>query len=113
MHKLENDESFSFLPPWAAVRDHADNLVKELYKELTAWHPLYSMKARAIAQRMDTDDVLFEVDSPDFRYAVVHLSWSDVPEHDSRWPTTEVFDTFQHWIDGRMMPDNQQSTHAP
>lgn len=102
------NEMFSFLAPWTRVGEYADNLESELRKEITACHPLYSLTTRPIAQRTDSDDVLFEVDSPEFRYAVVHLSWTDEPEHDPRWPDTEVFATFEDWIENRMKPDNKR-----
>lgn len=110
MRKIEYDEAFSFLTPWSRVREHAVNLERELHKETAPGHSLYSLKVRAIAQRIDTDDVLFEVDSPDFRYAVVHLSWSDEPECDPRWPKTEVFATFKNWAEINMMADSQPTS---
>lgn len=88
--------------------EHATRLEQELDKEVTSGHALYALKVTAIAQRTDTDDVLFEVASPDFRYAVVHLSWADEPEPDPQWPITEVFTTFESWVEGRMMPDRRE-----
>jgi hypothetical protein len=94
--------------PWAQVTQHAANLEAELRKEVAPGHPLYMLGARAVAQRIDADDVLFEVDSPDFRYAVVHLCWTVEPEHDPRFPHTEAFASFQEWSENRMKPDSRE-----
>jgi hypothetical protein len=61
---------------------------------------------QAIAKRTDCDDVLFEVGSADRTYAVVHLSWRSEPEHDPQWPATELFSTWEQWVEQRMIPDN-------
>jgi hypothetical protein len=101
-------DTFSFLEPWTHVRQYASNLEKELHKETTQGHPLYARKVSAIARRNDSDDVLFEVDSPDFRFAVVHLTCTGESEHDPRWPGTELFATFEDWIKNRMDPDHKK-----
>jgi hypothetical protein len=97
-----------FLTPWARVDDGGHDLEVELYKEVNRGHPLHSLSARAVARRTDCDDVLFEVNSPDLRYAVVHLTWKGAPERDPRWPETEFFMTFENWIEDRMKPDHQR-----
>ena len=102
MAEPEFDEKFSFVAPWTRVGECADNLERELRKEITAGHPLFSLKTRPIAQRTDSDDVLYEVNSPNFRYAVVHLSWTGKPESDPRWPDLEMFETFETWVESRM-----------
>ena len=81
-------ETFQFLPPWARVVKRGENLENELKKELTDTHPLFSLGVRAVAQRTDRDDVLFEVNAPDFKFAVVHLTWTGEPEKDPQWPET-------------------------
>jgi hypothetical protein len=90
------------------VAAHAANLEDELRKEVAVGHPLHLLRIRAIAQRSDTDDVLFEVSSPHFRYAVVHLTWSGEPQRDPRSPDTETFPTFANWVKSRMKPDSEQ-----
>lgn len=36
---------------------------------------LYGLTARAVAARIDRDDVLFEIEGADMALAVVHLTW--------------------------------------
>jgi len=110
MTKPESYTTFAFLEPWVPVREHADNLAAELQREAMQGHPLYKKVVHAIAQRTDCDDVLFEVDTADFAYAVVHLTWTGEPENDSRWPDTQVFVNWQDWIEKRMKPDNSKAT---
>jgi hypothetical protein len=110
MNKPDSYETFTFLRPWVPVREHADNLVVELQREILQSHPLYGKNLRAIAQRTDCDDVLFDVDSDDFAYAVVHLTWTGEPEKASCWPDTQVFVSWPDWIEKRMKPDNTNAT---
>ena len=105
----ENDEQSSkskvygerteFLPPWVQVGAFAIALEEELQREIVPGHALFGLPTRAIAQRTDCDDVLFEVLVPEHRYAVVHLSWRGQREEDARWPHTEFFLTFEDWIE--------------
>jgi len=92
--------------PWNATGKYADNLVKELEREVTEGHLLFQVEVRAIAQRTDSDDVLFRL--PDGRCAVVHLTWSGEPEGDSRWPDTRVFESWEAWSRTGMMVDHAE-----
>lgn len=100
--------AIEYLEPWIATGQYADNLVKELEREVTQGHALWKVKARAIAQRSDSDDVLFEIESEQGRYAVVHLTWSGEPEPDSRWPDTRIFATIDLWVDECMKTDHAE-----
>lgn len=84
-------ESFAFPEHWMAVTQSATSLETELRKEMIEGHPLFSLPIRAIAKRRDSDDVLFEVDSPNFRFAKVHLTFLGLPEKKPEWPFTEFF----------------------
>jgi hypothetical protein len=53
---------------------------------MPAGHALKSVKVRAVARRLDRDDVAFEL--VDGRRCVVHLTWN--VETDPRWPHSEV-----------------------
>lgn len=106
MSNTGHHDAMQLLAPLVRVNEHATNLENELRKEVSAGHVLFSLAARAVAQRTDNDDVLFETNSPDFQYAVVHLTWSNKPEHDPHWPETEVFGSLKDWIEGRMKHDN-------
>jgi len=105
MNEGQRHTLFLFLEPWVGVGELAKNLVAELRNEVSAGHVLYSMPARAIARRTDNDVVLSEVDSPSFRYAVMHLTSN--PESDPRWPSSETYASFAEWVKTRMKPDNQ------
>jgi len=98
------------LEPWFAVTSEALQLEDELAAELGPRHPLRGRNMRAIARRHDCDDVLFvSVDEPRV-VAVVHLTYSNRPELDSRWPSTTSFDSMQDWIESGMRPDHEAFT---
>ncbi len=99
-----------FKEPWVVVGKFASNLVVELEREIVRNHPLFGRKVQAIAQRTDSDDVLFavECDAGPVQYAVVHLTWSGEPELDTRWPDTKTYESFEEWSRDRMMPDHQE-----
>jgi hypothetical protein len=91
----------AFLEPWyessaAAVVALKRELEREL--ALNPRHPLYSVKARALAQRGDCDDVLFELAGHAYQLAVVHLTWSQSPETRPAWPATTLFASWADWI---------------
>jgi|LSQX01.2.fsa_nt_gb hypothetical protein len=102
--------SFGILDPWVPIREYAHNLEQELRKEVGPGHPLYALPVQAIAQRTDSDHVLFEVGSAEHPYAVVHLTWTGEPEHDPKWPDTQLFSTREQWVEQRMKPDNVKFT---
>jgi hypothetical protein len=99
-----------FKEPWTAVGEYALNLSNELEREITVGHPLWRKRSRAIAQRTDSDDVLFiiEQDGEAPVYAVVHLTWSGEPESDARWPDTEIYHSLEEWVINRMVPDHDE-----
>lgn len=102
--------STEFKEPWAAVGEYARNLEQELARELTAGHPLWGARAQAIAQRRDSDDVLFVVEheSGERAFAVVHLTWSGRPSSDSGWPSTACYRSLEEWIQERMLQDQER-----
>jgi len=72
-------------------------------KWLAPWHPIQDAEAeRVLAQELraelskDCDDVLFELLDGSGRFAVVHLTYSQHPEPDPRWPDTTVYDNWPH-----------------
>lgn len=97
-----------FREPWVAVGQYAENLVKELERELTDQHVLWGKSVRPVAQRTDSDDVLFELDGEPSTYAVVHLTWSGEPEDNYRWPDTKLFSSLDEWIRDGMLPDHHE-----
>ena len=69
----------------------ASRFEDEYATEIGKGHPLYGVPVRAIGQRIDRDDVLFELLRHLCDYAVVHLTWSGREEADPRWPSFELF----------------------
>jgi hypothetical protein len=67
----------------------AAQLAQELLRELVEGHPLHGRPARAIARRIDKDDVAFEIERSGL--CVVHLTWAVTG--DARWPR---FDLVEH-----------------
>ncbi len=100
----------NFLEPWAAVISHAANLEAELRREVSEGHPLHDCSPTAIAQRMDSDEVLFRLDGIKPRYAVVYLTWLEKPEPGSRLPEARLFETMDQWKDLCMAPDHEEFT---
>jgi len=92
--------------PWSQVSQFANNLEQELKRELSTNHPLHGCNATAVAQRTDSDDVLFQLENSPHKYAVVHLTWSGQTEPDARWPDTRFFKSIQEWSDQCMKPDH-------
>ena len=81
-----------FLPPWVPIApetrvEFEDEYAIEIGKE----HPLYGAPVRAIARRIDSDDVLFELLRCLCDYVVVRLTWSGQEEEDHRLPKFELF----------------------
>lgn len=87
--------------PWASCDEH---LEEQLQKEVSQGHVLYGVKAKAIARRVDTDDVLFELADHEFNFAMVHLTWQEKPSS-PEWPYTEMYRDFSDWANHCMIPD--------
>ena len=83
-----NDTAIEFVLPWVAVGKYAENLTNELQREVTERHVLWRRAVRPLAQRVDCDDVLFEVEGAANTYAVVHLTWTGEREDDPQCPDT-------------------------
>lgn len=81
--------NLEFLPPWEETEAPLDD---ELEKEINEQHPLFGKSAKAIARRVDCDDVLFKFGEEE--YAVVHLIWSGKKEASREFPYTRIY---KHW----------------
>ena len=102
-----------FLEPWFEVTSEAHQLQRELAAELGPGHRLRGRDMQAVARRQGCDDVLFvSVDEPRV-VAVVHLTYSNGPEPDPRWPGTMFFDSMQDWIERCMKPDHEDYMGEP
>ena len=101
--------SFELLEPWRAINQaQAEAFARELSAELSGGHPLFSVQVKAVAARQDRDDVLFLLESEAARCAVVHLTYANRPEKDSRWPRTKFFDSLEDWRVHRMQTDHDE-----
>ena len=89
-----------FTTPWERVEDGA-RLEAELAKEVSKLHPLHGKNMRAVAKRIDRDDVIFA--GPDC-IALVHLTWKSKPESDPRWPSTYLFESIEE-LAGQLADD--------
>lgn len=100
-------ENFQFLSPWKPLDDDERRvqLLSSLKKSLPLGHRLYGLKVRAIAVRLDQDDVLLEVEENEEPLAVVHLTWQK--ESDPRWPRTKFFKGWEEWSRDEMLPSYQ------
>jgi hypothetical protein len=104
----KNDlKDFPWIDPWVPVsergREAYDN---ELRMELGMDHPLYGVKARAIARTCHADDILFRLhDHHIAEYAVVHLTFRGKPETDPQWPSVILYRDLEHYVTQRMLRD--------
>lgn len=98
--------SFSYLEPWVAVEEQDGPLVNELNREVCPGHPLHGAQTRALARRIDQNDVLFELLEPERRVAVVHLTWKR--ENDPRWPHAVLLPDLDNWANLIMKIDHEE-----
>jgi hypothetical protein len=89
--------------PW-----HWDDidLTKQLHKEISRKHVLFSRPLKTIGRRQDNDDVLFQLENGDFKYAVVHLTWSQKKVKDSRFPKTKLYKDWNDLYTNRILLDS-------
>lgn len=94
--------------PWRTP-PNAPALRQQLAREMPPRHVLVDTPVKAIAQRDDCDDVLFELLDGSGRVAVVHLTYSR--NADALWPQTELFSSYSEWHSERMR-SNSRTFHA-
>ena len=103
-------ENLEILTPWRILSDssekRAELLSAELSSEVFPKRALYGLRARAVAARIDRDDVLFEIEGGEMPLAVVHLSWRKEP--DPRWPATRFFASWELWARDEMLPAHEE-----
>jgi hypothetical protein len=78
---------------WEPITDEAvaSSLLTELTREVCQKHRIFQRAIRALARRVDCDDVLFLTNDAERPLAVVHLTWRGQEESDPTWPITELF----------------------
>jgi len=88
-------DGIEVLSPWRVIDDSADDpnradrLSARLQSEIPEEHVLHGLPLRAVATRIDRDDVLFEIDGGHMPLAVVHMTWRKETNPD--WPRTKLF----------------------
>jgi hypothetical protein len=97
-------QALEILLPWRIISDStvAQRLSAELSSELSAKHVLFGLKASAVANRIDRDDVLFEITGGIAPLAVVHMTRQK--ESDPCWPATRLFASWDEWVQSEMLP---------
>ena len=105
-------DGIKFLAPWRIIedspetRDHARHLAARLQSELPEKHVLHGLRVRAVATRVDQDDVLFEIEDGHMPLAVVHMTWRK--ETDPQWPRTKLFQSWGDWVREEMLPAHEE-----
>jgi hypothetical protein len=90
--------------PWQW--DDTTDLSKELTIEVSKKHVLHGARVKTIARRQDMDDVLFEVDNREYKYAVVHLTWLHHEERNP-WPLTRLYKDWNDVFNNKILPDSE------
>ena len=95
-----------FKPPWERVSAKEKmRLEAELATECSLLHSLATVECLAVARRIDSNDVLFEINPLLCECAVVRLTWSEHVEMRTGIPAFDIFVTFDDWVQERMLPD--------
>jgi hypothetical protein len=96
-----------FLLPWDEIAPEIQRYFEqELQREVGRNHPLDQVSAKAIARRIDRDDVLFAL--ADGRCVVVHLAFAG-RETRSDYPSARFFESIESWVENCMRPDSCDS----
>lgn len=101
-----SEDKLHCLPPWHFADTELSN---QLEREINPNHILYNKNVKTIARRQDNDDVLFEVLNADFKYAKVHLTWSQEVLADSEYPSTKTYKDLKDVYENLIVPDNKES----
>jgi hypothetical protein len=91
--------------PWRALSPEREEIMElQLQHELAPGHVLYGRRLRAVAERIDRDDVLFELIAPQNQLARVHLTWSR-NQQSNPYPTTKLFLSWEEWVRNELSLD--------
>ena len=99
---LEELNNLEWLEPW---HQDSSGLESELVREASVRHPLFGVKAIAVA-RGDWDDVLFYLPDYSSPLAVVHLTWQKEPTPE--FPFTLFYSSIEDFVENRMKPDHKE-----
>lgn len=94
--------------PWRVLEHgRAEAVDLQLQCELAPGHVLYGAEVRAVAARIDRDDVLFELNTSASQLAQVHLTWSTTPAT-NLFPITKLFPGWDDWVREKLIPDCEE-----
>jgi hypothetical protein len=96
------DRSKELPEPWYW---YDNDLTLQLFKEMPDDHILVSKSLKTIAKCLDKDDVLFQIENDPFKYAVVHLTWSNVKQTDNNYPRTILYKDWNDLTMNRILAD--------
>jgi hypothetical protein len=103
MIKNEIQDNNEELPePWYL---DSNDLTIQLFKEIPNNHILFSKTLKTIGRRQDNDDVLFQLENDQFKYAVVHLTWSKERQKDNNYPRTTLYKNWDDLYTNRILVD--------
>lgn len=92
--EIEDPSELEWPEDWEPLHyNDIPKFTRELGRELCADHLLYNVNACALGRRIDKDDFLFQIDSLNGRFAIVHLTWQK--ETDPNWPSTRIYHNFE------------------
>jgi hypothetical protein len=100
---------FQLLSPWESIDPAKSTKFEDEYAvEIGKAHPLYGVPVKAIARRVDRDDVLFRLLRHLCDYAVVHLTWSGREEVGPMWPALEIYADDDDLMEKCIRPTHQE-----
>lgn len=98
---FEELQQIEWLEPWFPIYlDSSSPAEGELRREIIAEHPLYGLKVKAVASRLDCDDYLFFLPDNSVPLAVVHLTYQR--EDTANFPHTIFYASLDEWIEQDM-----------
>jgi hypothetical protein len=90
--------------------DNKTGLFSNLFKP-DSKHLLADFSCLALCKNGSNDDVLFSIyndKGSGKSFALVHLTWTGKTESNRKWPSTILYDTFDHFKHERMYPDKTE-----
>jgi hypothetical protein len=84
------------------------DLSRQLQVEVSPFHILHLVKTKTIARRKDNDDVLFELIEHQYKYAVVHLTWSSNIQTTGDYPRARLFKSWADVYSSCIMKDHEK-----
>lgn len=95
-----------WLAPWRPIAgEEATGLERVLRREVGHNHEVHGLRVRALARRVDCDDVLFAVEDGTGRVVNVHLTWTQDPPERFPCPIATFFSSFDVWRRDGMQSD--------